>query len=338
MAIGDPTGADLTSGTTSGDTLPVGTTMDDFEDREITFSTPISLVSGVKYAIVIRAVDAGGLAELVIWHEKASGTYADGVGFDSFNSGSSWADHSGDLWFITKASGVTKDSYQVAGDATSPIWGVNWESQTFTTTSAYTISSVVLRLARGADSPGTLTVSIRQVEGETYLPSKATTPVPTNANTSVTLDQATIAWTDGGDTDTFDVYYGTESGSLTKVSDAQAGASFTVTGITDGSPYSYLSVRYWRIDSTNAAGTTTGDEWSFITIRIDPPTKTYFYSATGQHYYLLIQSDGTYGDPPGVGVENTDYVFLAAGHEFNAIATTRILVSCANSKVWFEDI
>ncbi|KKM61054.1 hypothetical protein LCGC14_1535590 [marine sediment metagenome] len=170
------------------------------------------------------------------------------------------------------------------------------------------------------------------------VPTKADTPSPTDANTSVTLDQATISWNDGGGADTFDVYYGTTSGNLTKVSDTQAGTSFIVTGITDGSPYVYLSVRYWRIDSTNTFGTTTGDEWSFTTIRIDPPTKTYFYATTGQYYYLLVQSDGSYGDPPGVGVENTDYVFLVAGYEFNVIATTRKLVSAANSKIWYESI
>ena len=173
---------------------------------------------------------------------------------------------------------------------------------------------------------------------ELSAPTKANTPAPTNANASVTLDQATITWVDGGGADTYNVYYGTTSGSLSLVSSAQAGASFTVTGITNGSPYAYLSVRYWRIDSTNDAGTTTGDEWSFTTIRIDPPTKTYFYTTTGQYYYLLIQSDGSYGDVPGVGVENTDYVFLAAGYEANAMATTRKLVSCANNKVWIEDI
>ena len=169
-------------------------------------------------------------------------------------------------------------------------------------------------------------------------PIKANTPVPTNANTSVTLDQATLGWVDGGGADTFDVYYGTVSGSLTLVSSAQAGTSFTVTGITNGAPYAYLSVRYWRIDSTNDAGTTTGDEWSFTTIRFTPISKTYFYSTTGQYYRLLIQSDGTYGDPPGVGVENTDFVYLAAGYEANFVATNRRLVSAANSKIWYEDI
>lgn len=170
------------------------------------------------------------------------------------------------------------------------------------------------------------------------LPTKADTPSPTDTNTSVTLDQATITWNDGGGADTFNVYYGTTSGSLSLVSSAQAGTSFTVTGITDGAPYSYLSIRYWRIDSTNAGGTTTGDEWSFTTIRITPPTKTYFYATTGQYYRLLIQSDGSYGDPPGVGVENTDYVYLAAGYEANFVATTRKLVSAANSKIWYEAI
>jgi len=170
-------------------------------------------------------------------------------------------------------------------------------------------------------------------------PTKAKTPAPANTVTDVTLDQATLTWEDGGNTDTFDVYYGTTSGSLTKVSDTQAGTSFTVTGITNGSPYDYLITRYWRIDSTNDAGTTTGDEWLFTTIRLSPPAPTYFYSTTGQYYQLRMQSDGSYGSQPADGgVENTDFVYLAAGYEANFIKTTRKLVGIANSKVWIEDL
>jgi len=174
-------------------------------------------------------------------------------------------------------------------------------------------------------------------------PDKAENPVPTDANTSVTLDQATISWDDGGGADTFDVYYGIESGNLTKVSTAQAGESFTVTGITNGSPYAYLSVRYWRIDSTNAGGTTTGDEWTFTTLRFDPPTRTYFYPGGGAggkwYYYLVIQFDGSYGAHPwDGGVENTDWVYRPLEYEPNFIATIRKLVSVANSKIWFEDV
>ncbi len=200
-----------------------------------------------------------------------------------------------------------------------------------------TLSGFVIVQWHGQITPS-LQLHIVVTGAELPAPTKANTPAPTNANTSVTLDQATITWDDGGGADTFNVYYGTDSGSLTLVSSAQAGTSFTVTGITDGAPYSYLSTRYWRIDSTNNAGTTTGDEWSFITIRFTPIGVTYFYPTTGQYYRLLIQSDGSYGDVPGVGVENTDYVFLAAGYEANFVSTARKLVSAANSKIWIEDI
>lgn len=190
------------------------------------------------------------------------------------------------------------------------------------------------------DASNTYPATIRSPDAPGSPPTKAENPSPTDANTSVTLDQATITWDDGGDADTFNVYYGDTSGSLSLVSAAQAGTSFTVTGITNGSPYNHLSTRYWRIDSTNGDGTTTGDEWSFTTIRFGPPTRTYYYDVTGQYYQLLIQSDGTYGDPPSVSgsVENTDYVFLAAGYEANTIATTRKLVSAAENRIWYEDI
>jgi len=186
-----------------------------------------------------------------------------------------------------------------------------------------------------------------EIYGDAVLPSKATTPAPANTATDVTLDQATITWVNGGNTDTYDVYYGTSAAAVAAADTTdetgiyignQAGTSLTVTGITSGSPYAYLTSRYWRIDSVNAGGTTTGDAWSFTTLRFSPPTVTYFYSAIGQYYQLLIQEDGTYGDPPPIGVEDTDYVYLAAGYVPNFIKTTRKLVGVANSKVWVEDI
>lgn len=335
MAVGDPTGADLASGTTNGNTLPEW--LSSWEDREVSLGAGIELTNGVTYAIVSRAPDAAP-NDTVYWAMNPSGAYAGGSAYGSGDSGSTWsAEAAEDNWFQTKASAVVKDSYtDTSGFDNNGADDVDWVAQTFTASSTYTITSVVLRLARWpGSSPGTVTVGIRATVGA---PTKATTPAPSDAATDVTLDQATITWVDGGNADTFNVYYGDTSGNLTKVSDAQAGVSFTVTGITLGSPYAYIVTRYWRIDSTNTAGTTTGDEWSFTTIRIDPPTKTYIYHATGQRYYLLVQSDGSYGDPPGTGVENTDYVFLAAGYEFNAISTNRKLVSCANSKIWIEDI
>jgi hypothetical protein len=170
-------------------------------------------------------------------------------------------------------------------------------------------------------------------------PSKATTPAPTNANTGVTLDQANLTWVDGGGADTFDVYYGIESGNLSLVSSAQVDASFTVTGIPNGSPYDHLITRYWRIDSVNGNGTTTGDEWSFTTIRSLPPTETEMEIVDDVRTFFrrLIQSDGTYGDSPNEGgSENVDYVIVSALP--NALATTRKIVAAANNKIWIEDL
>ncbi len=337
MAAGDPTGADLASGTTNGNGLPVPPA--GFQDTKITFGAGTALTSGVTYAIVVRSSGIG-FSNSCLWIMKSPGDYDGGQRFISSNSGSSWSGDAPDCWFKTYTGAgfnVLRDSYNPIGEsAASNSYDTTWTAQTFLATSSYTITAVNLKLGRSSGAvPDTITVSIRATEGA---PTKADTPVPTNANASVTLDQATLGWADGGGADTFDVYYGTVSGSLTLVSSAQAGTSFTVTGITDGAPYAYLSVRYWRIDSTNDVGTTTGDEWSFTTIRFTPISKTYFYSTTGQYYRLLIQSDGTYGDPPGVGVENTDFVYLAAGYEANFVATNRRLVSAANSKIWYEDI
>lgn len=146
----------------------------------------------------------------------------------------------------------------------------------------------------------------------TGAPSKAVNPTPTDTNSNVTLDHDTIIWEDGGGADTFDVYYGTTSGSLTLVSSAQAGTSFTIWGVSDGSPYDYLDIRYWRIDSTNEAGTTTGDEWMFTTIPLTYPNPS------------PTPPDPDYPYPPD--------------HDFNPnfINTTQRLICAANSKVWYE--
>lgn len=172
------------------------------------------------------------------------------------------------------------------------------------------------------------------------LPEKATTPAPGSGISTVKLSLTSTTWVDGGAgnpnaADTYNVYYGTASGSLSLVSSTQAPLSFTVTGITDGSPYSYLITRYWRIDSTNGVGTTTGDEWSFTTIRFKPPGPTY-QSDSGFYYQLLVDEDDNWGTPPPIGIEDTDYVVVS--YEPNFISTTRKLVVAVGHQIWYENI
>jgi len=151
------------------------------------------------------------------------------------------------------------------------------------------------------------------------LPEKAITPGPTHENTSVTLDQNDITWVDGGlgmsnEATAFSVYYGRESGDLTLVSSGQAAGgatnAFVIWDLLYGSPFDYAITRYWRIDSTNEAGTTTGDEWSFTTITFDPPAPS------------PSDPDGDF--PP-------DYTF-----DPNFIRTKNRLVLAAGHQVWYE--
>lgn len=81
-----PTGEDLCSGTTDGDTLPGSPG----EWREITLGDGCNLDADTKYAIVIRALtgDASNIA--YSRQDQSSPTYDGGCRENSGNSGSTW--------------------------------------------------------------------------------------------------------------------------------------------------------------------------------------------------------------------------------------------------------
>jgi hypothetical protein len=84
---GQPTGGDLCSGTTSGNTLPTGSP---FEWREISLGSGYGLSAGTTYAIVVRAT-SGDSSNYLWWRvDGSSPTYGGGMYLLSFNSGSSW--------------------------------------------------------------------------------------------------------------------------------------------------------------------------------------------------------------------------------------------------------
>jgi hypothetical protein len=149
---GEPTGGDLASGTTDGNSL---TTAQAGEWREITFGSGQALTSGTTYAIVVRAT-AGDWANLAEWrYDSSSPSYSGGSYGHSSDSGSSWtmnssadcmfeviaqaqdnssnitltsstdifdANHVGALWRITHLEPsvtVTGNFTQTSGDASS---------------------------------------------------------------------------------------------------------------------------------------------------------------------------------------------------------------------------
>jgi len=85
---GHPTGEDLCSGTTNGNTLP---TESPFEWREITLGDGYNLNADTKYAIVVRMPGGDG-ANYVQWRRDGSSpTYTKGNAESSNNSGETWA-------------------------------------------------------------------------------------------------------------------------------------------------------------------------------------------------------------------------------------------------------
>jgi hypothetical protein len=94
---GHPTGADLCSGITDGNTLPTGSP---YEWREISLGAGYNLAAGTKYAIVVRA-PSGNSTNKVNWRfDSTSPTYAGGNYQASYDSGSSWTtDNTFDFMF-----------------------------------------------------------------------------------------------------------------------------------------------------------------------------------------------------------------------------------------------
>jgi hypothetical protein len=111
---GHPTGSDLTSGTTNGNTLP---TDPRYEWREITL-TEYTLSANTKYAIVVRA-PSGNISNYLRWRADSSDpTYTGGNFESSSDSGSSWTAYTGyDMMFEVWGSPVPTAYYVTISDS-----------------------------------------------------------------------------------------------------------------------------------------------------------------------------------------------------------------------------
>ena len=96
---GLPTGGDLCSGTTNGDTLTTSTAG---EWREISLGAGYGLSASTQYAIVLRASDGNYSNRLMFRVDETSPTYTGGTDAWSFTSGASWTAVSGTDWIIIR--------------------------------------------------------------------------------------------------------------------------------------------------------------------------------------------------------------------------------------------
>ncbi len=141
---------------------------------------------------------------------------------------------------------------------------------------------------------------IFELYADASAPIKAANPTPADSATGQSTNLSQVSWQDGGGATTYNVYFGTSSGSLPLVSGGQAPLNFS---LSSSLPLAYGTIYYWRVDSVNAEGTTTGDEWSFTTLIFDPPSS---------------------GGGGGAGSNN--------------MVTVHRLAACAENKFWYEGI
>jgi len=152
-----------------------------------------------------------------------------------------------------------------------------------------------------------------KIYSEDPLPGKPTTPYPSDEATGITLHDTSGTWESGGNTDSYNVYYGTLSGFLELVEEGVTGLSLA---LVEGHFSVYGKISYWRVDAVNTQGTTQGDEWVFTTMSFAPPLPT---------GYTLDCSE----DPP---------VLTGTPTGVNNMMTIKKLVLAANNKIWYEDI
>jgi hypothetical protein len=98
-----------------------------------------------------------------------------------------------------------------------------------------------------------LTIDVTPLTGP---PAAAANPTPSNGATGVSLNPV-LSWDAAGGADSYDVYFGTSAPGIFQGN--QSGTSFTPGTLTAS------TLHYWRIDSVNGNGTTTGTAWSFTT-------------------------------------------------------------------------
>jgi hypothetical protein len=148
------------------------------------------------------------------------------------------------------------------------------------------IYTVTLRVNDGtADSYYSKAITVTQPQTPPLLP---VNPHPSRGDISQPIEQE-LTWTDGGQTDTYAVYFGTntdpENNPKTVVSDA----SF------DPGSLTYNTTYYWRVDAINAHGTTTGDTWYFTTQ--PPPACTEGWTARNAESEGIYNQDYWIIDP-----------------------------------------
>lgn len=123
-------------------------------------------------------------------------------------------------------------------------------------------------------------------------PSKATTPSPIDTATRVFLNGLILSWANGGGAVTFNVLLDTVNPPVAALVTGTASTSVSAGSL------DYAETYFWRVDSINGTGTTTGDVWSFTSVTpivVDSYTD-FENGSVGNALSATILDNSTHGD------------------------------------------
>lgn len=166
------------------------------------------------------------------------------------------------------------------------------------------------------------------VEGawEGVLPGDPHTPVPGHEATEIT--SFTLSWDDGGNTDTFDVYFRAFGEFFEKIASDITDLFVSVEEFLYDNRYNYGELYLWCVIAKNGAGVNYappsdfgigygGTIWEFNAAIFKPPLPTGI---------TLDYSGGTPGVPTGTPTGE------------NNMMAVRRLIAAADNKIWIEDV
>jgi len=165
---------------------------------------------------------------------------------------------------------------------------------------------------------------------EGILPGDPINPIPIHEATEIT--SYTLSWENGGNTNTFDVYFRPFGEFFEKVASDIVGLSISIKEFLYGSHYNYGELYLWCVIAKNAQGVNHappsgfgagygGTIWEFNARTFKPPLPigvTLDYSGDSD--------DEGFGEPIGTPIGE------------NAMLAVRRLVAAANDKIWYESI
>ncbi|MEL1254581.1 LamG-like jellyroll fold domain-containing protein [Flavobacterium sp. DGU38] len=170
------------------------------------------------------------------------------------------------------------------------------------------------------------------------VPTKASVPNPGTGLTNIQLSggNLTVKWTGSANTTTYAVYFGTDPLNLTKLGDVAyvATPTYQLTALSPAITY------YWRIDASNAKGTTIGDVWNFRALTPELVGHWPFKEAAGEGEQIADLS--TYGNNGQLDAAFDNASVRVTGKEnkaidFATLLPNKLMVSVPNDDHIFFD-